>query len=242
MTTVGDTKLQQISASVAALVAAVPPLVQGDMATAAIGLLGVGIASVIENVRARTNALDDQVRDAFADARLRERFDDTVKPDEFIALYVRARDTAAKSEKEQKLRYIRNFLVNAVTVPTSSDPDKERYLRLVDDLSFRELEYLIGFLRMVVPSAGSATLEEWVKKPQRTGGSISTYASHLVGGPNANDAAKQNEMTDELVVSFRHLYSAGLLNGIAHPATRDFYHFETNGFTPKFLRFVLDPF
>lgn len=243
MSTGKDEKLQQVSASVAALVAAVPPLLQGDKVTAAIRLLGVGAASVLENLRGRTKKLDQLMEDAFSEERLKERFDETVKIDEFLALYVRSRDTAAKSEKEQKLRYIRNFLVHSVTVPTSTEPDKERYLRLIDELSFREHEYLIGFLRMVVPSSGATSLENWVSEPvrRRAGGMISTYAHRLLNIPDSTSSQAVNDLTDELIVAFRHLHSAGILDGIA-VGGGDMFQFQSNGFTAKFLSFVLDPF
>ncbi|HYI09165.1 MAG TPA: hypothetical protein VEK57_08840 [Thermoanaerobaculia bacterium] len=238
-----DSKLQQIGASVAAITAAAPALLIGDEVSAAIALFGVGAASVMENIRARTRSLDDAVRDALADERLRERFDETVKTDEFLALYVRSRDTAAKSEKEQKLRYIRNFLINAVILPTSREPDKERYLRLIDELSFREHEHFVEFMRMVVPSAGSSSLEEWVTKPVTIGGMISTFACRILGVPDTTSSAEVNDMTAELVVAFRHLHAAGLLNGVpTRSPTGDMFQFSTNGFTAKFLRFVLDPF
>ena len=237
-----ESKLQQLSTGIAAVVSAGPALFQGDLYTAAVALLGVGAASVLENIRGRTKELDDQMRDAFEDERLRDALDATVKTDEFLALYVRARDTAAKTEKGQKIRYIRNFLIHAVTVPTSTDADKERYLRLIDELSFREHEYLIGFLRMVVPSAGAQTLEQWITNPtQIAGGMITTYATKLLNVPEGTSSAEVNGLVDELVVAFRHLHSVGLLNGIM---TRqgDMFQFQTNGFTSRFLRFVLDPF
>jgi hypothetical protein len=237
-----DSKLQQISASVAALVATVPPLLQGDKVDAAIRLAGVGVASVMENIRARTKKLDQEVRDALADERLNARFDETVKPDEFLALYVRSRDTAAKSEKEQKLRYIRNFLIHSLTLPTSAEPDKERYLRLIDELSFREHEYFIGFLEMIVPSGGSPTIQQWLVKPTRTGGMISTFARQQLGLPQGTSSAAVNDLTDEMVVAFRHLHGAGLLDGYATRGGGDMFQFDTNGFTPRFLRFVVDPF
>jgi hypothetical protein len=196
---------------------------------------------VIENIRSRTKALDDQVREALANERLRAQFDGTIRPDEFLGLYVRARDTAAKAEKEQKLRYIRNFLVHAVTLPTSTDPDKERYLRLIDELSFREHEHLIAFLRMITPSADAEGLESWVKGGRPTGGMISTYARRALGVPESTSSAEVNNLIDELVVAFRHLHSTGLLNGVPTP-NGDMFQFQTNGFTPRFVRFILDPF
>src|SRR6476620_9647770 len=69
-----DSKLQQISTTIAALVASTP-LLGGDKWGAALGLSGVGLASVIENIRARTNKLDEMVRDVLADERLMNRFD-----------------------------------------------------------------------------------------------------------------------------------------------------------------------
>lgn len=236
-----DDKLQQISVGTAAIVAAAPALLTGDKFAAVSGLTGVLAASVFENIRARTKQLDEEVRDALADERLKERFDQTVRPDEFFALYVRSRDTAAKTEKAQKIRYLRNFLVHSLTLPTSTEPDKERYLRLIDELSFRELEHLVGFLRMVVPSAGASGIEQWVDRPAKTGGMISTFACRALGVADGTSSAAVNDMTDELVVAFRHLHSAGVLNGIS---TRggDMFQFETNGFTPKFVRFILDPF
>ena len=48
------------------------------------------------------------------------------------------------------------------------------------ELSFREHEYLIDFLRMVVPSAGAQTLEQWItNQTQIAGGMITTYATNL---------------------------------------------------------------
>lgn len=237
-----DSKLQQIGASVAALTAAAPALWSGDEVSTAIALFGVGAASVIENIRSRTKGLDDLVREALEREELRARFDETVKIPEFLALYVRSRDTAAKSEKEQKLRYIRNFLVHSVTLPTSTEPDKERYLRLIDELSFRELEHLVGFMRMVVPSAGAATLEQWVEKPTSTGGMVGSYARRILGLAENSSSAAVNDLVDEMVVTFRHLHSAGLLNGMpTRDGSGNMYQFSTNGFTPKFLRFVIDP-
>jgi hypothetical protein len=209
-----DSKLQQISTTVAALVASAP-LLGGDKWGAAFGLAGVGLASLIENIR--TRKLDDMVHDILADGRVRERFDETVKADEFLALYVRARDTATKSEKDEKLRYIRNFLIHAVTKPTSTDPDKERYLRLIDELTLSEHEHFIAFLRNVVPSSGAATLEDWLKKPATAGGAISTYASRALGVPNRTSSAELNDFMGDLVVAFRHLDSVGLLNGVEFP-------------------------
>ena len=238
-----DTKLQQLSVSVGAVIASVPMILQGDEVTTALGLAGVGIASVIENVRARTGKLDRLVQEALADEQLKARFDETVKTDEFLALYVRSRDTAAKSEKERKLRYIRNFLIHSVITPTSTEPDKERYLRLIDELSFREHESFIGYLRMLMPSAGASSLEEWVANDRRqiAGGMVTTYAYQLLGVPSSTSSPAVHDMTSELVVTFRHLHSTGLLDGIS---TRggDMVQFQSNGFTPRFLRFVLDPF
>src|SRR5579872_3510532 len=223
-----DEKLQQLSVGVAAIVAATPGLVTGDVVAIVTGLGGALIASVVENVRARTKRLDDAVRDALADDRLRARFDETVKTDEFFALYVRSRDTAAKSEKEHKLRYIRNFLVHSLIAPTSIEPDKERYLRLLDELSLRELEHFIGFCQMVVPSAGSPTIAQWLEKPSRTGAIISSFACRALGLPESTSSVAVNDLTAELVVSFRHLHSAGLLDGINTRAGGDMFHFETN--------------
>lgn len=238
-----DSKLQQIGASVAAFTAAGPALWSGNEIGAAIALFGVGAASVIENIRSRTKGLDDLVQEAFERQELRERFDETVKVPEFLALYVRARDTAAKSEKEQKLRYIRNFLVHAVTLPTSTEPDKERYLRLIDELSFRELEHLVGFMRMVAPTAGAADLEHWIQKPTSTGGMVGTYARRILGVAENSSSDAANDLLDEMIVTFRHLHSAGLLNGLpTADGSGNLLQFSTNGFTAKFLRFVLDPF
>lgn len=129
MTEEKDSKLQQISTAVGALVASIPAW-QGEPWLAAFGLSAVGLASLLENIRARTRKLDDAMQDALADESLKARFDETVKTDEFLALYRRTRDSAAKSEKEEKIRYLRNFLIHAITLPTSTDPDKERYIRL----------------------------------------------------------------------------------------------------------------
>ena len=242
MTSSKDERLQQISVATAAIVAATPALVIGDKMSAIAGLTGAFMASVFENIRARTKKLDDEMRDVLTDERLRARFDETVRPEEFLALYIRSRDTAAKSEKEQKLRYIRNFLVHSLTLPTSTEPDKERYLRLIDELSFRELEHLIAFLRMVVPSSGSPNVEEWLKKPAKAGSMISTYARQTLGVPSGTSSAEVNDMTDELVVAFRHLHSVGVLDGMTERDGGDMFQFLTNGFTPKFIRFVIDPF
>jgi hypothetical protein len=206
------------------------------------GLTGALAASVFENIRARTKQLDEAVRDALADERLRARFDEAVRPEEFLALYVRSRATAAKSEKEQKLRYVRNFLVHWLTLPTSTEPDKERYLWLIDELSYRELEHLIEFMRMVVPSAGFSQVSEWLERTTKTGGAISTFARHLLNESATSSSAAVNDMVDELVVAFRHLHSVGLLDGLNTSNSGDMFHFQTNGFTPKFLRFVVDPF
>jgi len=68
----------------------------------------------------------------------------------------------------------------------------------------------------------------------RGGGASSSVAAYFSGA--------LNDLTDELLVAFRHLDSTGVLNGVPNRGGRDTYQFETNGFTARFVRFVLDPF
>lgn len=97
---------------------------------------------------------------------------------------------------------------------------------------------------MLMPSAGASSLEEWVGNAlrQTAGGMITTYAYELLHVPHSTGSPAVHDLTNELVVAFRHIHSAGLLDGVATRGSGDMFQFQTNGFTSKFLRFVLDPF
>ena len=235
-----DELLHQLSTGIQAITVAMPALLQSDSVGAAIGLGGVAVVSVIENVLRREAKLNHDVQEALRDRDIGSRVDfESVKVDEFLALYVRAKDTASKSEKEQKLRYIRNFLVNAITIPLSTDPDKERYLRLIDELSFRELEHFIRFCRTAADS-NYQTIDQFIESSKPASLMLDAYARSTLG-LKVSDRATPELMNLEvdLRVAFRHFESVGLLDPIGMGG--ETYMYRTNGFSPRFLAFILDP-
>lgn len=95
---------------------------------------------------------------------------------------------------------------------------------------------------MVTPWVGAKSLDAWMEKPATTGGMISSYACRVLNVPESTSSAAVNALIDELIVAFRHMHSVGVLSGMSIRSGGDMVQFQTNGFTPRFLRFVLDPF
>jgi hypothetical protein len=127
-------KARELSSAIELVAAIGPALLSGEPVGALVGALGVGGKRLVDNyVLRRQRKLDGMIHDSLA--ALRDRIDEKVRVDEFVGLYIRSRETAARSERDEKLGFIRNFLVNSVVHPTSTEPDKERFARLLDDFS-----------------------------------------------------------------------------------------------------------
>lgn len=119
---------------------------------AAVGLAAVFIGSRLASFASRrSEMLDRLVQDATEDiAGLEERVNrDFVRSDEFFGLAIKSKFAAINTTREEKLHYIRNFLVNTATLPSNeAQPDTERFLRLLDTLTWRELELFVKYCRI----------------------------------------------------------------------------------------------
>jgi ribosomal protein S13 len=217
-----------------------PALLTGEPVAALIGTAALGGKRLIDNyVFRRQKKLDQLVQERLDE--LKERIDEKVKVDEFVALYIRARETAARSEREEKLKFIRNVLLNAVIEPTSSVVDKEPYLRLLDEFSSGELQTFIGFSKAAL-AAHFQTFADFLHEPKRAYLMVHSYARHTLGLPVSGPNTAELQTTEaRIAVTLRRFEAITLLDGVRTGGVGEPYAFQTNQFTADFLRFVLDP-
>jgi hypothetical protein len=117
-------------------------------------------------------------------------------------------------------------------ITLKDDPDKERYLRLIDDLTFRELEYFIEFCRI----ATNDNLKDFIERGGKTGSALGTIAEVWLKREGRYTQEAHTRFTDEMVPSFQNLHFRGLLL-----SGRSWYHYDTTAVTGRFLLYILDP-
>jgi len=232
-----DSITHQIMTAIDAGAVTLPALLNPQWGILA-GLSFVLSKSIFERTYGAKNSekLGDMIDEALRDHRVFEKLDQTINQDEAAGIFIRANDAARKASDEQKLRYIRNVVLNSLTVPLSREPDKERHIKLVEDLTFYELETLVEFCRVGL-HGDYQKLEDYVyaKRPSKISAALSTFVYKRLGLPESTSSATANDLTDQLLSTFGQLESAALLSG------NDAHHYTSTPFTYRFLRFVLDP-
>jgi hypothetical protein len=233
-------KARELNTAIDLVAAIGPMLLTGDPVTGLVAALAVGGKRFVDtHILKRQKKLDESVRDELR--VLHARIDERVEVDEFVALYLRARETAARSAREEKLRYIRNFLLHSVIQPTSRVVDKEPYLRLIDDFSAGELEIFIAFCK-AASEANYQSLAEFVASSKPAFLLVQAFARHTVGlPPSGPRTAALIEAESQISMALRRFESVALLDGNRSGGVGEPYAYKTNAFTAAFLRFILDP-
>jgi len=233
-------KARELSTAIDLIAAVGPAMLATEPFTALFGALAVGGKRLVENHlfhrQARLDALMHEKLDA-----LEDKIDQSVRTDGFAALYIRARETAARSEREEKLQYIRNFLLNAVIEPTSRVEDKEPILRLLDDFSANELSVFVDFCKAAIAS-GYQQVDRFVVEPQTVSLMVHAFARHSLGmpvtGPNSEHLVRAEA---RIGMVLRRFEAVTLLDGMRMGGQGDAFGYKTNSFTAIFLRFILEP-
>lgn len=232
-------KATELSSAVQVVAAIVPAVLTGDLVSGLAGAAGVGAVHLIEKYKSkRDRRLDELVQEGLRS--MSERIDDSVDKDEFLALYIRARETALKSEREEKLEFIRNFLLNAVIEPTSRVRDKERYLRLLDGFSAPELQVFVAFCKIASTAIGQ-TLEESLRAPQKAFLMVPAFTREFLGLKPAGPPHPTGADLEEIGMTLRRFESESLLDGTRTGGVGLPYAYSTNVFSARFLTFLIDP-
>jgi hypothetical protein len=209
----------------------------GGLGGVAIGLLGpLASARFGKYAANKQQKLADAIHEASQRIDgLRDRIDkEFVRSEEFVGLSFRAHTTNLNSSRDEKIRYIRNFVINSTLDLCSADPDKEFYLHLIDVLTFTQLDYFVAFCR----SLTAGDFRRFLTLTEENGNMLSTVAEQLLG--TKNDYAKTNQLTEELLIACRVLASYGLLRVIDRNSGQISYHYQTTPLTSRFARFIGD--
>jgi len=210
----------------------------GPLGGTAVGLVGILVSGRLGDYAERKQ---QQLKDAIKDAserieKLDEKIDrDFVRTDEFTGLTLRAQIAYLNASREEKLQYIRNFVINSALDGCSSDPDKEMYLHLIDVLTPNQIEYFLAFCRTLV----GGDLKRFLKAQEANGMMLTTLAEQLAG--RNSPPGTEGRLLEELQIAFRILSSYGLVRAVERNQPRISYHYETTLFTFRFARFVANP-
>ena len=223
-------KARELTTAIELVAAVAPAVLTADPVSALVGTLAVGGKRLLDNhLLRRQKKLDELIRESINELSI--RIDQSVKIDEFVALYIRARETAARSEREAKLEYIRNFLLNAVIEPTSRVEDKEPYLRLLDDFSAGELAIFIAFCT-AAGEANHRTVAEFIAKSDRAFLMVHAFTRHFLGLPPTGPPTLELQLQEpRIATALRRFEGATLLDGVRTGGVGDPYAYRTNMLT-----------